>query len=94
MKKTFILIHPKKTKDRLFESAVHEVKKYIKRETNKELPEEFDIWKFDCKFGKNQEESKIITRDEITGCINSAKAESLDSFYLEILAKPGKKRQS
>ncbi len=94
MKKTFILTHPKKTKDRLYEASINEVKKYIKRETKKELPEEFDIWSFDCKFGKTVEEAKTITRNEITSSIQSAREEGLDSFYLEILAKPGNKKQS
>lgn len=94
MKKTFILIHPKKTKDRLYEAAIHEVKKYIKRETKKELPKDFNTWEFDCKFGKTLEDAQIITRNDINNCINNAKSENLDSFYLEILAKPSNLKKS
>lgn len=91
MKKTFKLVHPKKSMDRLYEASIHEVKKYIKRETKKELPEDYNIWEFDCKFGATQEEAKTITRNEITNCISGAHKEKLEYFYLEILAKPGNK---
>lgn len=93
MKKTFILTHPKKNKDRLFEAAIHDVKKYIKREQKKALPEDFDCWDFDCRFGKTEPEAKTITRDEIVKYINDAQEENLESFYLEILAKPGIKKK-
>ncbi len=88
MKKTFILTHPKKKVERLFEAAKHDVKKYIKREQKKELPEGFDYWDFDCKFGLTKDEAKTIKQNEISKNINNGKKEGIDSFYLEILAKP------
>lgn len=91
MKKTFILTHPKKKKDRLFEEAKRDVKKYIKRESNKALPEDFDSWIFDCRFGKSEIEAKTIDRNDITKSIDAAEREGLESFYLEILAKPWNK---
>ena len=94
MKKTFILTHPKKQKDRLFEEAMRDVKKYFKREEKKELPEDFDCWNFDCRFGNTEEEAKVINRSEITKYITGAQNLKLDSFYLEILAKPGNKPPS
>lgn len=91
MKKIFILKHPKKQKDRLFEEAKRDVKKYFKREQNKALPEDFDCWEFDCKFGNTQDDAKVINRTEITSCIDGAQKMNMDSFYLEILAKPSNK---
>jgi hypothetical protein len=64
-----------------------DVKKYLKRERRKELPDGFDFWDFDCKFGPTAEEAKVIHVAEIGKCINAAEAEQLGSFYLEILAK-------
>ncbi len=89
MKKTFKLSHPKIKYDRLVEAVRHEVKKYIKRERNKTLPEGVDFWDFDCKYGNTSEEVQVIHLAEITKFIDQAKAQQLESFYLEIIAKPG-----
>lgn len=89
MKKTFQLIDAKIRKDRLVEAVRHEVKKYIKRERGKKLPEGVDFWDFDCKFGQNSETAKEIHLSEISKCIDQAEQQQLESFYLEIMAKPG-----
>jgi len=89
MKKTFKLTHPKIKYDRLIEAVRHDVKKYIKRERNKTLPEGVDFWDFDCKFGNTSEDVQVIHLAEITTFIDQAKAQQLESFYLEIIAKPG-----
>ena len=92
MKKTFELIHPKIKTARLIETARRDVKKYLKRENRKSLPDDFDCWNFDCKFGPSQEKAEVILSSEISKCISEAEAEGLKSFYLEILAKPGYKK--
>ena len=92
MKKTFELIHPKIKSARLIEAARRDIKKYLKRENRKLLPEDFDCWNFDCKFGPTEEKAEVILSSEISKCISEAEAESLKSFYLEILAKPGYKK--
>jgi hypothetical protein len=89
MKKTFHLTHPKIKYPRLIEAVRHDVKKYIKRERNKTLPDGVDFWDFDCKFGNTEEEAKEIHLSEIGKCIDKAEEQQLESFYLEILAKPG-----
>ncbi|MEH6577624.1 MAG: DUF6172 family protein [Amphritea sp.] len=89
MKKTFQLTHPKIKYARLIEAAKHDVKKYLKRERNKQLPEGVDYWDFDCKYGHNEAEAKVITLSQINTCISEAEQLKLVSFYLEILAKPG-----
>lgn len=89
MKKTFKVTHPKIKKDRLIEAVRHDVKKYIKRERNKKLRDGVDFWDFDCKFGNTEEEAKEIHLSEINKYIDQAEQQQLDSFYLEILAKPG-----
>jgi Family of unknown function (DUF6172) len=89
VKKTFQLIHAKIRKDRLVEAVRHEIKKYIKRERGKKLPEGVDFWDFDCKFGQDSEKAKEIHLSEISKCIDQAEQQQLESFYLEIIAKPG-----
>lgn len=89
MKKTFKLTHPKIKRDRLVEAVRHDVKKYIKRERNKKLPEGVDFWDFDCKFGNTAEDAQTIHLTEINKFIDQADERQLETFYLEILAKPG-----
>ncbi len=89
MKKTFKLTHEKIKLARLVESIKFEIRKYIKRERRKELPKGVDFWDFDCKFGPVPEDSKVIHLAEITKCIDEAEANNLESFYIEILSKPG-----
>ena len=51
MKKTFLLQVEGKNPDRILEAVKHEVRKYVRREGRKTLPEGFDYWDFDCKVG-------------------------------------------
>lgn len=89
MKKTFHLTHPKIKLPRLVEAIQHEVKKYIKRERNKMLPPDVDFWDFDCKFGADEASSAVIHLSEINKALSATKTNGLESFYVEILAKPG-----
>lgn len=89
MKKTFALTHPKIKPARLVDSIKHDVKKYVKRERNKTLPEGVDFLDFDCKYGKTEQESAVIHLSQINKHIDEAVAQGLESFYLEILAKAG-----
>ena len=91
MKKTFKVSHEKKTAPRLFEAFKHEVKKYIKRERKRALPEDADFWDFDCRFGADEASSEVIHMSEINKSISWAEAEGLESFYLEVMVKPAKR---
>ena len=89
MKKTFKLIVEGKNPERLVEKIKYEIRKYIKREKKKTLPEEVDFWKFECKFGKNDEEPQVIDFLDITKNIDEAAAQECESFYMEILSTEG-----
>ena len=89
MKKTFKMTHPKIKAPRLVEAIKHEVKKYIKRERRKTLPPNVDYWDFDCRYGENETSSEAIHLSEINKFISQAESKQLESFYLEILVKPG-----
>jgi hypothetical protein len=89
MKKTFTMAHPKIKVPRLVEAIKHEVKKYLKRERRKTLPPNVDFWDFDCRFGDDEASSEVIHVSAINKCISEAEEKQLESFYLEILAKPG-----
>ncbi|MDH5517099.1 MAG: DUF6172 family protein [Gammaproteobacteria bacterium] len=89
MKKTFKLTHEKLHPERLIDAIRHEIRKYIKRERKRSLPKGADFWDFDCRFGADEASSDVIHLSEIDTSINRVIAKELDSFYLEILAKPG-----
>jgi Family of unknown function (DUF6172) len=91
MKKTFSLIHPRIKRDRMVESVRHDIKKYLKRERNKKLPENADFWDFACKFGPDAESAEDIHLSAIGKAIDEAVRQQLDSFYVEILARPGQR---
>ncbi|MFT5719807.1 MAG: hypothetical protein ACI9W6_000095 [Motiliproteus sp.] len=89
MRKTFVLTHEKIKVARMIEAAKHDVKKYLKRERNKELPEGADFWDFDCKYGLTKQDASTIELAQINKSMDAAEAVQAESFYLEILAKPG-----
>ncbi len=89
MKKTFIIKHPKIKPDRQIEAAKRDINKYLKRERNKKLPENVDFWDFDCKYGPAAEEAEPVHVGDIGRSIETAREQKLDSFYVEILVKPG-----
>ncbi len=89
MKKTFKLNVENKHPDRLLEAIKHEIRKYIKREKRKPLPEDVDFWDLKCKFAKNDETPYSIEFNDITKYINEASNEKCDSFYMEILSTKG-----
>ncbi len=89
MKKTFQLSHPKKKFARLVDSVRCDVKKYLKRERKKELPEGVDYWDFDCKVGASAELAEVIDVAEIGKSINEAESQQFEAIYVELLAKPG-----
>jgi len=89
MKKTFNISHPKIKIARLFEGVKHDVKKYVKRERNKQLPAGVDFWDFDCKYGNTEAEAKVVHLSEINKHIDEAEKLGLTSFYIELLVKEG-----
>jgi hypothetical protein len=94
MKKTFKLTAPNKAPDRQAEWVMHEIKKYIGRERRKALPENADYWDFDCKFGDSSETAEVIHIPEINKKIAASASAKKESFYIEVLAKPGYRKKS
>ena len=89
MKKIFKLQEENKNEQRLLEAIKNEIRKYIKREKRKPLPEDVDYWKFECKFAKEDNTPETIDFLDITKCIDEASNEKCTSFYMEILSTEG-----
>jgi Family of unknown function (DUF6172) len=89
MRKTFKLHIEGKNRDRVLDAVKHEIRKYLKRERRRELPEGVDFWDFDCRFGLTQDAAEVVHLATLTGRIDTAAAEGAEQFYVEILAKHG-----
>jgi hypothetical protein len=89
MKKIFPIIVPNNEPARVVEAIKSELRKYLKRERKKKLPEGVDYWDFDCKVGETADELAPLHVAEINEAIDHALAEKWDSVYFEVLAKPG-----
>jgi hypothetical protein len=87
MKKTFALQNPPHKPPRVIEGIKSEVRKYLKRERRKPLPEEVDFWDFDCRTGQDESTAREIHVSELTGAIDTAAQENWSTVYIEILAK-------
>jgi hypothetical protein len=89
MKKVFKLKEGNKNPQRQLDAIKHEIRKYIKREKRKSLPEDVDFWDMKCKFGKNDEEPQVIEFVDITKNIDEASEQDCDSIYVEIISTAG-----
>ncbi len=92
MKKNFPFDLPKHQPPRVVEAIKSEVRKYLKRERRKPLPEGVDFWDFDCKVGKGEMPPEVKHVEELIPAIDNAAAGGVPSVYIEIVAKPGHRR--
>jgi len=92
MKKIFKLTDEKKHEDRVLESVKHEIRKYVKREKKKKLPDAKTMyWDFDCKIGATSESAKVVDFDALIKELDVVKAAGAKECYVEILAKVAQK---
>lgn len=91
MKKVFKLTQANKHPDRVLDSIKYDIRRYLKRERKKKLPEDAIFWEFDCKLGKSIGEAETIKASDIITSIDKAKESGWDEFYIEIIAKPSDK---
>jgi len=88
MKKIFKLTDEKKHEDRVLEAVKHDIRKYVKREKKKDLPDKATMyWDFDCKIGATVDGAKVVAYEELIRALDAVKAEGAKECYVEILAK-------
>lgn len=90
MKKTFPLQSTRHKPPQVIDAIKHEIRKYLKRERRKELPEDADFWDFDCQVGQDGPQ-RVAKVGEIIAHIDEASKQDWPSVYIEIIAKPGKR---
>jgi hypothetical protein len=91
VKKRFQLQVENKNPDRLLEAIKHEIRKYIKREKRKPIPEGVDYWRLECRFAKEGEELHDIKFENLIRHIDEAAAEGCEGFEVEIYSTKGLK---
>ena len=88
MKKIFKLTDEKKHEDRVLEAVKNDIRKYVKREKKKKLPDtKMTYWDFDCKVGATSDTAKVVDFDELIKELDAVKATGATECYVEILAK-------
>jgi hypothetical protein len=88
MRKTFPLRAEGKHPDRVLEAVKHDIRKYIKRERRRELPEGADFWDFDCRFGADKDSAEVIAPADLTARLDALAQAGGEQCYVELLAKP------
>jgi len=73
----------------MVEGVKGELRKYLKRERKKRLPEGVDFWDFDCRCGASAEAAEPAHVAALTEAIDAVAATDAENCYLEVLAKPG-----
>ena len=89
MKKTFKLNIEGKNRDRVIEAVKHEIRKYVKRERRRALPEGVDFWDFECRFGATEAQAVVVHFATLTELIDGIANTGGEQFYVEILASHG-----
>jgi hypothetical protein len=92
MKKTFKLAIEGKNRDRVLEAVKHEVRKYVRRERRRPLPEGVDYWDFDCRFGPSEAEAVVTHFATLIAQMDAVAKEGGEQFYVEILAAHGRRQ--
>jgi hypothetical protein len=93
MKKTFPLAIEGKNPDRVLEAVKHEVRKYVRRERRRALPDGVDFWDFDCRFGPTEAEAVVVHFATLTELMDSVAKAGGNQFFVEILASHGHRLQ-
>jgi len=89
VRKTYQLNIDGKNRDRLIEASKHDIRKYVKRERNRALPEGVDFWDFDCRFGGDETTAEVVHFATLTGLIDAVAQEGGAQFYVEVVTKHG-----
>ena len=88
MRKTYPLRPEGKHPDRVLEGVKHDIRKYLKRERRRELPEGMHFWDFDCRFGASQEVAHVLHAAALIGELDTLAKTGAEQAYVEILARP------
>ena len=89
MKKNFPLQAEGKHPDRVLEAVKHDIRKYFKRERNRDVPKGADFWDFDCKVGLTSDTAEVVRVSAVIDAVDAAAKSGAAAVYVEILSKHG-----
>ena len=89
LKKTYSLEVEGKNRDRLLDASKHDIRKYVKRERAKPLPDGVDFWDFDCKLGAGPADATHVHFAALMSAIDALLAAGRTQFYVEVVTKFG-----
>lgn len=93
MRQTFPFAHPRHAPPQALAALKHRIRKYLKRERRKPLPEGVDYWDFDCKIGPSEDSATTAHVAELIKRMGTLCSEGNTHVYVEILAKPGHRKR-
>lgn len=88
MRKTYPLRPEGKHPDRVLEAVKHDIRRYMKRERRRDLPEGAQFWDFDCRFGADQDGAQPLPAADLTRALDALAQSGAPQCYVELLAKP------
>jgi hypothetical protein len=91
MKKLFPLRVPGRNDQRVVEAVKYDVRKYVKRERRKQLPEGFSTWTFQCQAGPTRDTATACELADINAQIDEIANTGAHEIYIEIVAAPGQR---
>ncbi len=88
MKKVFPLHEPGIASARVVDRVKHEVRKYVRREHQKALPDGFDLWTFACRVGATAATASDCALGDVSAQIDQVATQGAGEVYIEIVATP------
>jgi len=88
MKKIFKFTDPKKHEDRVLEAIKSDIRKYVKREKKKDLPDKATMyWDFDCRIGASADDARVVAYEELIKELDVVKNSGARTVYIEVMVK-------
>ena len=88
MRKTYPLRPEGKHPDRVLDAVKHDIRRYIKRERRRDLPEGADFWDFDCRFGTDQASAQPLPLAELMPALDQQARSGAAQCHVELQARP------
>ena len=87
MRKTYPLHIEGRHPDRVLDALKHDLRRYLRRERRRALPEGADYWDFDCRFGTSQDTAQPEHPGSLMALIDAVARDGGTQCYVELLAR-------
>lgn len=87
MRKTYSFQAEGRHPDRVLEAVKHDIRKYLKRERRRDLPEGADFWDFDCRIGADKDSAEGVLLSALIARVDAIAKGGATEAYVEVLAR-------